>query len=656
MTTLTGREATARPLTTRSHRNRAARTTGRIAWKTTRWLVRKGWQHRTALAPLYATITAYVLAVVEYMLGGYGTITLAAAAVGGLTIARMRGLPVPAKLAEADPHDRYLTIGLWVSLALITVLGVVTANAGSGVPMPGIWALTAVAVTAAWWTHLATRPTDTTATTTDRIRKTWVSKVSTQKGALPGSTLGKIKRVDGTALMPDGHLGPIVERTGWIAKAELASGSSADAVLTAANAAKLAAAYRTSRTNVIMSRDDHQSEHHINVAVMSKTANAGIVEYEPEAWQKYQDGCVPIAVCADGTVAQYRIDEPGSGASHALITGVTRSGKSRGVTTIITQAAATGLVVPIVADPQGGASLPEWAGHRGVAPVIARNPEEIASLFDRLDVLRQQRENLINSLGLGEWDATTMMREHGLPIYMAILDEAHMIMGDPDAVHHIEIAAKTWSKLGMSIALLTQSPNLTELGGSNPMRENIKAGNVLCFRSEARTTGGMMVKSWSPDPYDIPAVIGKQHTKGMCVIATSAPFGSPSGFARFPLLDRNLASSEAIRLARDVIPDPDSEAARILGIDVPAWRKRVDDIADGTAEPDSQPSALVEQGRATAKNRILDYLRDTEASAIETAQIVADLQLKPSTVSTTLKRLAEDGHVESPGHGLWKAK
>lgn len=658
MTTLTGREATARPLTTRSHRNRAARTTGRIAWKTTRWLVRKGWQHRTALAPLYATVTAYIVAVTEYILGGYGTITIATGTVGGLTIAKLRGLPLPAKLAITEPRDRYLTIGLWAALVTITTLGIVTANIGGGIPMPGIWALTAVAVTAAWWTHLATRTADTATMLAATIRETWKSKVSAQKGPIPGSTLGKVSKVDGKSLAPEGHLGPIVDRAGWTAHADLDNvGSSAEAVINPRNAAKVAAAYRTSSLNVLLGHDDVKSEHRVKVTVMTRNPASDIVTYDPDVWQTHQDGCIPIAVCSDGTVPQYRVWMPGSGSAHTLIAGNSGSGKSKGVGAIITGAAATGRVVPIIADPQGGASLPAWGGHSGVAPVIARDGEAIEELFGALEHVAAERADFIAGLGIGDWDVDTMLREHGRPMLLVVLDEAHMmLMGNPEFTQRVATAAKIWRKVGMGMVLLTQTPNLEEIGGSQAIRQNVASGNVISFPTNSRTSGGMILPPSAPDPYTIPPIVGRTPTQGMCVMATSAPFGMPTNVARFPFLTGDLAASEAIRLARDIIPDLDPAAAERLGVDIPAWRKRVNDIADGTAEPDNQPSALVEQGRATAKARILDYLRTTESSAIETAQIVADLQLKPSTVSTTLKRLAEDGHVESPGHGLWKAK
>jgi DNA-binding transcriptional ArsR family regulator len=638
--------------------NDRAKAAARIAWRITKWLARNGWRHRVALSPLYAITLAYTLAVTEYLLEGAGSVSVAAGAVAGLVIYRWRGFPTPAKLHGVEPREQGITIGAWTALGIITGLSVITANFGTGLPIPGIWAILTVAALATWWTVIATAPADTAAMTSERAQTTWTKRVASQKGPIPGSVLGKVTRVDGKSLAPAGHLGPVVARMGWTAVAELdAVGTSAKTVLSADNAAKIAAAYKTSTINVVLSRDDDQSEHKIRVTVMAENATSDINTYAPETWQVSKDGCVPVAVCSDGTVPQIPIWQPGSGPKHGLVSGDSGSGKSKAVGVILTQACATRRVVPIIADPQGGASLPAWSGRKaGVAPVIARSPEEITELFAKLSELATHRENLISSLGIGDWDVDTMWKEHGEPVYLVVLDEAHVVLTDPEMVEHAAQAAKVWRKLGMGLLLVSQTPNLTELGGNPALRQNLLGGYVIALRNSGKTAAGMILPSSAPNPNDIPMIIGKQSTQGMCSIAAAAPFGTPTGFARFPFMPNELAHSESLRLARDVMPDPDPKAAELLGIDVDAWRKRLDGIADGSAEVDKAPSALVEQGRATKKAQILEFLQgQDEGRCVAPADIIATLGFKSSTVSQTLTRLKDDGLVESPAEGLWRA-
>lgn len=637
--------------------NNRSKALARIAWLVTKWLARNGWRHRVALAPLYAITTAYVLAVIEYALEGAGTVSVAAAAVAGLAVHRWRGLPIPARLTGVEPREQGITIGAWTVLGVVTGLSVITANFGTGLPIPGVWAILTVAVLATWWTVMATAPVDSAAMTSERAQTTWTRRVAHQKGPIPGSTLGKVTRVDSKSLTPAGHLGPVVARMGWTATAELETvGTSAKTVLTADNAAKVAAAYKTATLNVILARADDQSEHQIRVTVMDTIATADIVEYDPKTWQVSKDGCIPAAVCSDGTIPQIPVHKPGSGPKHGLFTGDTGSGKSKAMKSLLTTACANWPIVPVIADPQGGASLPSWAGRKsGVAPVVARTPEEITELFKKLAEFATHRETLISHLGIGDWDVETMWKKYREPMYLVILAEAHVMLKDPDMVEHVAQAVKVWRKLGMGLWLDSQTPNLTELGGNPALRQNLLSGFVVALKNSAKVTGGMILPSSAPDPYEIPRIIGTQTTEGMCSISAAAPFGSPTGYARFPFLSGKLAQSEALRIARDVMPDPDPKAAEILGIDVKAWRARLDDIAGGTAEVDKQPSALVTNARATKKARILEFVRAQGGRCVAPADIMTELEFGSSTVSQTLTRLKEAGLVESPDDGLWRA-
>lgn len=633
----------------------------RIAWLITWWILKRGWRHRVNLAPIYAVTLAYILAVTEYLLEGAGSVSVAAGTVAGLAIYRWRGLPIPAKLTGAEPREQGITIGAWTALGVTTALAVITANFGTRLPIPGIWLILAATLATIWITVQVTAPIDSAAITSERAQATWARRVASQRGPIPGSTLGKVSRVDGKSLVPTGHLGPVVARMGWTATVELdAVGASAQSVLNATTTAKIAAAYKTATMNVVLNYDDDRSEHRIKVTIMDKTATADVIPYDPDVWQVHKDGCVPIAVCADGTVPQFRVWEPKSGGAHTFGSGTSGSGKSRAAELIITQAVATGHVVPVIADPQRGASLPAWGGQSGVAPVIARNPDDIEILFAALQKVAAARGDFLARLGMSAWDAETMLKQYNLPILLVVLEEAHMVLqgeGHDKMRAFVEEAAKIWRKLGMSLFLITQTPNLDQVGGSQAIRDNLTSSNRFSGRTGSRVTGGMILPPTSPDPYAIPMTIGngKISTKGMCSIATSAPFGDVTTYARFPFMPDDLATSEAIRLTRDVMPDLDPEAAKLLGVDVAAWRKRVVEIADGAAAPETGPSTLVEQEHASIQAQVLAYLQKRGGKPVQRGVMRADLDVKSSTLSQSLARLKAKNLVESPTEGVWRA-
>lgn len=651
-------------------RRRAARATGKYAWKTTKWLARNGWKHRVPLAPIYIATGMYGTATAEHYIAitqqaqpVAGTVTLAATGIAGLAAYRWRGLPTRTRLAELDTRERAITLGTWGATGIAGVLGTLTANLGPGVPMPGIWALTTLAAGAGWWTALATDSADTPARASERARAIWSRRVAPTKGPIPGSTLTRIERVDGHSLTPEDHLGPIMDRAGWRGTVELAElGPATSTLLTKQDIrARVAAAYKTTALHVITGYAPDHTEDRMQVTILTKTATGTAITYSPDEWQVQRNGAVPVAVTADGEVPQMRVWEPGSGAAHTFIAGTTGSGKSRATELIITQAAATGHVVPVICDPQRGASLPAWGGLSGVAPVIARNTEEISAVWKALDAVAAERGDLLASTGTSGWDVPTMLEKHARPMILIVLDEAHVALQDKSEFGELmralaAQAAKTWRKVGMGIMLITQTPNLEEIGGQQAIRDNLTSANRISLRTGSQFSGGMILPPTAPDPYAIPQMINNQPTHGMAAIATAAPFGLPTGYARFPYLSDDLARSEALRLAQDVVPDLDPAAAERLGVDVAAWRDRLGRIADGTAEPATPGvSVLADRERSSKIARILDYVRAQNGATVLNAQIVGALGYSAQTVATSLARLADEGHVKKIETGKWQA-
>lgn len=647
-------------ISAKKRRRQAAKKVARWTWAGTKWTAKRAWRHRTPLAPTYAITSGYALSTLEHTLGGHGTITLATTGIAALALHKWRGIPTPTKLRTSTKWERAHDATTWGTLTATAALGTATAITGPGIPLPGLWAIAALGSTIAWASVLATRPTPQLEQEKKDPRRTiWGNRVAVSGGAIPESILGKIRAVDGHSLIPDLHLGPVIEREGWSGDVSLQKiGDSAQKVLAPSGntVSAVAAAYRTRSLNVLLSRGDSEREDTLKVTVMTKNPSVSTIEYKPEEWQVMRDGCIPIAVSPDGTIPQYCLWEPGSGAQHGFISGDSGSGKSRGTELILTGACATGHVVPVILDPQGGASLPSWAGHSGVAPVIGRDHEAIETIFGALDQVAQERANFLAHLGVDHWDVEKMHREYGRPMIMVVLDEAHMVMQiNPVIVQYVARAVKTWRKLGMKIQLITQTPNLTELGGDQSVRANLQR-NVVSFRVSSSEAKGMILPTDAPNPRNIPKSLDNQKTNGMCVVSTGAPFGTVGNYVRFPLLGNDLGRSEALRIAQTKIPDLEPSAAKLLGVDTAAWRRRVDDIAEGVAKPDASQTHLVAAEKKKAEEVILAYLEERKGQFVQNSQIIADLNMRASTVSTTLKRMSDKNLVESPSYGLWEYK
>jgi len=216
---------------------------------------------------------------------------------------------------------------------------------------------------------------------------------------------------------------------------------------------------------------------------------------------------------ADGKDAAIRLWVPRDGTRHGLGAGATGSGKTYMLDLLVRVAVASGLVVPVVLDPQEGQSLPQWRGHipyaSGVDECMAMLEMIRAAMFARsrhLAGLDWVDEDGHPMHGMDFFDAHLT----GLPVLLAIGDEFPVVLkqdGKQDskrAERALQIAgdiAKLGRKTGVSLWPVTQVPSLEELG-SRVLRSMLVGGNVVCLRTGERADAGMI--GLDADPSELP--------------------------------------------------------------------------------------------------------------------------------------------------------
>lgn len=586
--------------------------------KVARW----GWSRRRPLAPLYAALLL--------QLAGW---ILAAAPQGGRTacvIALIGAVSLRVSLWRLEHNSRPLEqrrlVYVWGVYATAVLWLVIAAGWGAGPPMPGLLLLGMLGAGVPWWWHHRIRPIDTPI---DELLDTWHEKMAGSGGSLPGTFLINQR--------------PSAQGRG--ATIDLrATRFTADDVVR--QLPQITAAYRKPRGSVVVERTEQEYEHLAELLVLDENPTHGIIEYD-ESWQQLEDGCVPIGIFPDGKRGWTRIFEPGSGPVHELYSGDSGSGKSRGLETAILQSAATGLVIPWVADPQGGQSLPAWAGIDGRSPYAATTTEQI---FEQLHAARAIMYARSRELARAKWKDEDGITRRGLdfydhtvvpwmPIIEITIDEAHRVLEDETRKSLCEEIILMSRKTGIRLRFATQYPALPQLGNSMVIRSQLAGGNVVCYRLSSTHAKQMILPSWLPSPSTIPKRLPNgDHSKGMCVVDTTATGSSRGTFMRsvWPRRAHYWADQVAQRIP--VLDD----------ISLEAWENSKAELK--TAE--TPETAVPDSGSHTIRESILEHLHKSEAP-VTTGVIARDLNVSLSTVSTTLSRLAADGEVRNVRRGVW---
>jgi hypothetical protein len=217
-----------------------------------------------------------------------------------------------------------------------------------------------------------------------------------------------------------------------------------------------------------------------------------------------------IGTYIDGTRVEYIWCVPGSGPWHDLISGTTRSGKSRLLDLLLAESRNTGgYMVDWVIDPQNGQSLPDWQDE---VDWFASGVDEGMRMLRAAKAVMYARNRFLSKV---PWTDERGKAKRGvkgftpgiegLPQLNITIDEAHAILADKEAVAIVEELGKMGSKCGIKLRLVTQVPTLSQLGNSNVIRSMVASGNVIVLRTGGKSDGQFAFQgALVVDPVSIP--------------------------------------------------------------------------------------------------------------------------------------------------------
>lgn len=639
--------------------------------RTGRFVVR----HRRPLAPFLTTAATLATAETLQHQGGWpAALGLAAAAAPELTlrlrrraVRRRKAARWPERMTRRALRRRVLTAWgrLYTSAVYAAVFGwlLVSAVTGQVLPPPGGLEGLGVAIGsgallgAPWWWHMARRRPEPEAPLGEHLA-IWLEFVACQGGALPGSGM---------------HNLVISDSDNWGADIELPRGKgTASAAMTTQVQERIASAYGVPAVSVSIDRHASGSEQWAHVEVYERNPLQAVKEWAGPHLLDPKTGIAPIGVHPDGQLVDYRMWRPGSGPVHDLFVGSTDSGKSRLTEMCLAYERHTPHMVSWVIDPQHGQSLPDW---QDAVDLFAGDVTEgLYAMRDAVDFMYDRNRRLADwewvddkgreRRGVSAFDPVTL----GLPILSITIEEAAALFSAyKEAVVLAERYATMARKCGGKLRLIMQNPSLANLAGSNTLREQLTAGNVVVMRTGGRMSGQLALQgTMDVEPHKIP----KQWPDGSSTAGlayASVGSGRATVARTFLTVDPYHWASTGETTTFDATESPR------LGDGWRHWRQRRDDRKAGrpVTEPGAgkaattaaeQAVAKTEQAAATAEAAvprsssradILAYLRSNGRCTNQ--QIINALGMKPQTVNSSLTRMAEDGQVRKVDKGVWEA-
>lgn len=274
-----------------------------------------------------------------------------------------------------------------------------------------------------------------------------------------------------------------------------------------ANWPRIAGAWDKPRTEVYPEPYPDGRESRALLTILKRDSLSDVREWDGSTIDP-ATGRAVIGRFPDGKPVHEAFFQPMSGARHSIVAGADGSGKSALLDLGLCISATSGLIVPVVLDPQEGQALPAWREHvlyaAGVEECLLMLEGVHAGMLDRskyLSSLRWTDEDGDRHKGMPFFDT----RLCGLPLVEVTLDEAPAFLTDPAhrdrAVWLTGDGVKRGRKTGTRFRLAAQVPSLAELG-AQPIRSMLVGGNVICLRTGDRLSGGMVLLE--ADPSDLP--------------------------------------------------------------------------------------------------------------------------------------------------------
>lgn len=187
------------------------------------------------------------------------------------------------------------------------------------------------------------------------------------------------------------------------------------------------------------------------------------------------------------------------GAAHDLIGGSSGGGKSEFIAQLLLASLHSGgLVTDWVGDPQGGQS---FGALKDQVDWFARDVSEIQLMLLAAVKEMFRRNDELTRNNIKTWRATKDM-----PLLVITLDEVQSYLGDAGIVHELVTKlAGMGRKCGIKMRLSTQIIAAYNLGGDTYIKDQVKTGQTMTFRSETDQAGRSAIEGDSLiDPTALP--------------------------------------------------------------------------------------------------------------------------------------------------------
>jgi hypothetical protein len=285
---------------------------------------------------------------------------------------------------------------------------------------------------------------------------------------------------------------------------------------------QIAALYDVPADQVSIEYTANRSERRARISVLT-VENAfaredrwdGRPTYDPET------GMIRVGRFVDSTPMHWMLHKPGSGSAGGIIAGATGGGKTGTMNVIASEAGQAKLctvcgaagtcarcdmrriAVLWMGDPQvQGLAVWKGDGSGSFADLLAWGPLACVQLIIMAHTAMRERAAYFGSMpwtdhrgrthiGKGSFDPTPEY-----PLIFLIIDEWPLIAHFPGlkeiVVPLVSSIVKEGRKVGISLILLTQVPDVQELGDDRALREMLKAFNVIAHRADPLSGKGML--------------------------------------------------------------------------------------------------------------------------------------------------------------------
>ncbi|MFD4904179.1 hypothetical protein [Kitasatospora purpeofusca] len=472
----------------------------------------------------------------------------------------------------------------------------------------------------------------------------WLRRVGHRIGCMPGTHL------EGTVQDP---------ATGGVA-AWIVADDDTDAI-TMPDMVRIAGALR--RTTLLVSVEPTQDPRKAILRLMDHSPlETGRPLPGPEALRANGNGFVQLGTGISGRPARLQLFDPAGGARHALVAGVTGSGKG-GVLQLICLSYHVNGIAIIYADPKGSSNpdAEDMAAFAGTGKDGAMGALRLAYAILLHRIAQSQ------ALRMKNFVATDTM-----PFIAVVLDEFAQLLSEKsefmkEAAFIVAAIAEQGRSLGMAMVLCGQILNLDKMGSDTSIRDNIFYGGALVL---LRSDGAQKHRVDLPESFDgiDPSKIPAYWRTGTdsLVYDPTVPEDDPSrtfgvGYVvgpdeRAEMMRAWILESAAGLFDPQVIAHP---------ADFPGWAERdlIATVPVGPAAEDGDtggaswvPGEFVPPTREpTAKDKIvavLDEWRDPagfDITYLHIDQIIEMTQVAKKTVENKLTELTKDGTVVRSG-------